>query len=207
MVKKIRASWTSHSITDTLNNFTVTIKPGSLCAIVGPVGAGKSSFLQLLLGELIPHSGTVNVNGAISYASQEPWLFVSSVRNNILFGQPYDRERYKKVVRVCALERDFDQLPYGDKTLVGERGVSLSGGQRARINLARAVYRRADVYLLDDPLSAVDTHVGKHLFDECVTHYLANKTRVLITHQVQFLRNADIIILINNVSMTRRNTG
>ncbi|GLV41553.1 uncharacterized protein CBL_06782 [Carabus blaptoides fortunei] len=206
MVKKIRASWTLNSITDTLNNFSVTITPGSLCAIVGPVGAGKSSFLQLLLGELVPHSGSVNVNGAVSYASQEPWLFVSSVRNNILFGQPYDRDRYKRVVHVCALERDLEQLPYGDKTLVGERGVSLSGGQRARINLARAVYRRADVYLLDDPLSAVDTHVGKHLFDACVTQYLANKTRVLITHQVQFLRNADIIILINNGQIEKMGT-
>lgn len=92
-VKMVRASWVPHSIADTLNNFNVTIKPGTLCAVVGPVGAGKTSFLQLLLGELIPHSGTVNVAGSVSFASQEPWLFVSSVRNNILFGQPYDRER------------------------------------------------------------------------------------------------------------------
>lgn len=201
IVKQVRASWTSHSITDTLNNFSITIQPGTLCAVVGPVGAGKSSFLQLILGELVPHAGTVNVSGSMSYAAQAPWLFVSSVRNNILFGQPYDRVRYRQVVSVCALERDFVQLPYGDKTLVGERGVSLSGGQRARINLARAMYRRADVYLLDDPLSAVDPHVSTHLFNECIKKYLDNKTRVLVTHQVQFLRNADLIIIINNVSI------
>lgn len=101
---------------------------------------------------------------------------------------------------MCALEKDFKQFPYGDKTLVGERGVSLSGGQRARINLARAVYSEADVYLLDDPLSAVDTHVGKHLFNECIMKYLGNKTRILVTHQLQFLRKADLIVVMSDVS-------
>lgn len=108
--------------------------------------------------------------------------------------------RYREVVRVCALEKDFQLFPYGDKTLVGERGVSLSGGQRARINLARAVYRQADIYLLDDPLSAVDTHVSKHLFQECVTDYLGKKTRILVTHQLQFLNRADLIIVVDDVS-------
>lgn len=108
--------------------------------------------------------------------------------------------RYLEVVKVCALERDLKQFPFGDKTLVGERGVSLSGGQRARINLARAVYSEADVYLLDDPLSAVDTHVGKHLFNECIMKYLGNKTRILVTHQLQFLKKADLIVVMNNVS-------
>lgn len=107
--------------------------------------------------------------------------------------------RYKDVVRVCALEHDFTQFPHGDKTLVGERGVSMSGGQRARMNLARAVYREADIYLFDDPLSAVDTHVGKHLFEKCIKNYLRNKTRILVTHQVQFLKEADLIIVLNNV--------
>lgn len=102
-------------------------------------------------------------------------------------------------MKVCALERDFEQFAFGDKTLVEERGVSLSGGQRARINLARAVYAKADIYLLDDPLSAVDTHVGKHLFEECIKKYLHGKTRVLVTHQLQFLKQADLIIIMNNV--------
>lgn len=103
-------------------------------------------------------------------------------------------------MKVCALERDFEQFAFGDKTLVEERGVSLSGGQRARINLARAVYARAEIYLLDDPLSAVDTHVGKHLFEECIKKYLHDKTRILVTHQLQFLKQADLIIVMNNVS-------
>ncbi|KAJ8973529.1 hypothetical protein NQ317_015663, partial [Molorchus minor] len=104
---------------------------------------------------------------------------------------------YREIIKVCALEKDFQQFPYGDKTLVGERGASLSGGQRARINMARAVYYDADIYLFDDPLSAVDTHVGKHLFEECIKKYLKNKTRILVTHQLQFLKEADLIIMIN----------
>lgn len=135
----------------------------------------------------------------MSFASQEPWLFGSSVRNNILFGQQFNKHLYYSVVKVCALEKDFEQLPYGDKTLVTERGVSLSGGQRARINLARAVYRQADIYLFDDPLSAVDAHVGEHLFNECINKYLKNKTRILTTHQLQFLKKADMIVIMNNV--------
>lgn len=197
---KVCASWMPNPIVNTLMDLNVDIKPGTLCCIVGPVGSGKSSFLQLLLRELPTNSGKVYVNGTISYASQEPWLFVSSVRNNILFGQTYIKSRYKEVVKACALETDFSQFPHADKTLVGERGTSLSGGQRARVNLARAVYRPADIYLFDDPLSAVDTHVGKHLFNECIVEYLAGKTRILVTHQLQFLKQADLVIVLNNVS-------
>lgn len=167
---------------------------------MGQVGSGKSSLLQMLLKELPLNSGVLETIGEVSYASQEPWLFVSTVRNNILFGLPYTKSRYNRVVNVCALERDFELFPNGDRTLVGERGVSLSGGQRARINLARAVYRQADIYLFDDPLSAVDTHVGKHLFEECILKYLGEKTRILVTHQLQFLKHADQIIIMNNVS-------
>ncbi|EFA04472.2 putative multidrug resistance-associated protein lethal(2)03659-like Protein [Tribolium castaneum] len=188
-------AWNSDSLT--LQNLDLFIPQGTLCAIVGPVGAGKSSILQMLLGELPPITGSIKVGGKISYASQEPWLFAATVRNNILFGREYDRALYREVVKVCALERDFKQFPQGDRTVVGERGVSLSGGQRARINLARAVYRGGDVYLLDDPLSAVDTHVGRHLFDECIVKYLRGKTRVLITHQLQYLKKADHIVVLN----------
>lgn len=144
--------------------------------------------------------GSIDVNGTISYASQEPWVFAATIRQNILFGQPYEKKRYNHVVKVCALEKDFEQFADRDHTLVGERGASLSGGQKARINLARAVYRDVDIYLLDDPLSAVDIHVGKHLFEECIDGYLANKTRVLVTHQVYHLKHADHIIILNNVS-------
>lgn len=133
----------------------------------------------------------------MSYASQEPWLFTGTVRQNILFGLPMDKHRYRTVVKKCALERDFELLPYGDKTIVGERGASLSGGQKARISLARAVYRKADVYLLDDPLSAVDTHVGRHLFDQCMRGFLRDDIVLLVTHQLQFMEQADIIVIMD----------
>ncbi|XP_011312621.1 multidrug resistance-associated protein 4 [Fopius arisanus] len=197
-MKEVSASWNEGLIVNTLHNINVTIKPGTLTAVVGPVGSGKSSLLQLILAELPAAHGHVAVGGTLSYASQEPWLFAESVRNNILFGEPYDEVRYRQVVKACCLLKDFVQLPQGDKTLVGERGSSLSGGQRARINLARAVYRRVDIYLFDDPLSAVDTHVGKSLFEGCFKEYLANKTRILVTHQVQFLKQVDHIIMLNN---------
>ncbi|KAJ8967792.1 hypothetical protein NQ317_014818 [Molorchus minor] len=195
---KANASWLPSPIADTLMDINLVIKPGTLCCIVGNVGSGKTSLLQVLLKELPLTRGKMEICGKISYAAQEPWLFVSTVRNNILFGKPYVRERYQEVVGVCALEKDFQQFPYSDKTLVGERGVSLSGGQRARINLARAVYTNADIYLFDDPLSAVDTHVGKHLFEQCIKNYLHDKTRILVTHQLQFLKQADLIVVINN---------
>ncbi|CAG9768636.1 unnamed protein product [Ceutorhynchus assimilis] len=195
---KARASWLSNPIAHTLVDIDLEIAPGTLCCVVGSVGSGKSSLLQVILKELPLNMGRLEAPGRISYAAQEPWLFTSNVRQNILFGMPYIKDRYKEVVKVCALQRDFEELPFGDKTQVGEKGAALSGGQRARVALARAVYRDADAYLLDDPLSAVDAHVAKHLFEECLQKYLCNKIRVLVTHQVQFLKGADLIIVMNN---------
>ena len=149
-----------------------------------------------ILNELSLESGSLKVEGRVSYAPQESWAFMSTVRENILFGSQFDEKKYRKVVEVCALDRDFKLFPYGDKTLVGERGVSLSGGQKARITLARALYREADVYLLDDPLSAVDASVAKHIFQECVMEFLRDKARILVTHQIQFLRNANKIMVL-----------
>lgn len=142
--------------------------------------------------------GSIQVGGTLSYATQEAWVFAGSVRQNILFGSHMNKAKYQKVIECCALETDFALFPYGDKTMVGERGVSLSGGQRARINLARAVYKDADVYLLDDPLSAVDTNVGRQLFNSCIKGYLRNKTVILITHQLQYLKDADNIVILGN---------
>lgn len=192
------AKWDKKNSENTLNQVNVTLGNNKLIAIIGPVGCGKSSLVQSILGELLLDSGTIEVNGDISYASQEPWLFSASIRQNILFGMPYDKKRYQEVVRVCALERDFTLFPNSDKTLVGERGTSLSGGQKARINLARAVYRDTSIYLLDDPLSAVDSHVGRHLFDECIKKYLRGKAVILITHQLQYLRSADQIVIMEH---------
>lgn len=141
----------------------------------------------------------MQVNGYFSYSSQEPWIFAATIRQNILFGEDYDKKRYNEVVKVCSLEKDFEQFAQRDMTLVGDKGASLSGGQKARINLARAVYRDMDIYLFDDPLSAVDIHVSKTLYENCINGYLKKKTRILVTHQVHYLKNADEIIILNNV--------
>ncbi|KAH8318690.1 hypothetical protein KR074_001766, partial [Drosophila pseudoananassae] len=194
---QFQARWESHSVEPTLEDINLQLGRRKLVAVIGPVGAGKSSLIQAVLGELPAENGHLKVSGSYSYAAQEPWLFTGTVRDNILFGLELDKHRYRTVVKKCALERDFELLPYGDKTIVGERGASLSGGQKARISLARAVYRRADIYLLDDPLSAVDTHVGRHLFDQCMRGYLRSELVILVTHQLQFLEQADLIVIMD----------
>ncbi|XP_018570688.1 probable multidrug resistance-associated protein lethal(2)03659 [Anoplophora glabripennis] len=198
LLQNITAKWLDDATEDTLHNINLTVSSGQLLAVVGPVGSGKSSLLNLLLKELPLKSGKMEIAGKISFSSQEPWLFTGNVRQNILFGEDYDEDRYQKVVDACALRSDFALFPFGDKTLVGEKGKSLSGGQKARINLARCVYKMADIYLLDDPLSAVDANVGKHLYDKCIKEFLGNKICVLVTHQLQYLQNADNIIIMND---------
>ncbi|XP_031342126.1 probable multidrug resistance-associated protein lethal(2)03659 [Photinus pyralis] len=184
--------------TKVLNDINIMLQGKRLTAIIGPVGGGKTSLLQALLRELPLSSGTLRTEGTISYASQDPWVFAGTIQQNILFGESMDLDRYRKVLQVCALERDLNNLPRADKTLVGSRGVALSGGQRARINLARAVYKKADIYLLDDPLSAVDTQVGKHLFSECISTFLGQECVVLVTHQLQFLKHVESIYVLEN---------
>ncbi|XP_011877734.1 PREDICTED: multidrug resistance-associated protein 4-like [Vollenhovia emeryi] len=197
----VNAKWEERQSENTLENLNLEIEKGKLYAVIGMVGSGKSTFLSAILGEISLTGGQVKVNGDISYASQEAWVFGATVRQNILFGQTYERQRYQKVVKACALVRDFKQFPQGDQTIVGERGSSLSGGQKARINLARALYRQSDIYLMDDPLSAVDAHVSKHLFQECMQKYLAGKTRILATHQLQYIKGVDAIILLEQGKM------
>lgn len=201
------ASWiTGDAGTVGIKDVHLKVKPGELCAVVGQVGAGKSTLLQVILGELNLDSGSMKVHGSMSYASQEAWLFEGSIRSNIVFIEEFDEKRYKDVVKVCALERDFKLLPYGDSTIVGERGISLSGGQKARVNLARAIYKQADIYLLDDPLSAVDTHVGKHIFHECVRRYLQDKICILVTHQLQYLKNVQNLVVMNQARVEIQGT-
>ncbi|XP_014299326.1 ATP-binding cassette sub-family C member 4 isoform X1 [Microplitis demolitor] len=194
----VTTKWKISSQENTLQDLNFKLERGKLYAIIGSVGSGKSSLISAILGELPLIQGNVELKGELSYVAQEAWVFGSSVRQNIIFGQPYDRQRYQKVVKACALLSDFKQFPQGDQTIVGERGSSLSGGQKARINLARAVYRHVDIYILDDPLSAVDTHVGKHLFEECIQYYLAGKTRILATHQLQYIKSVDGILLMEH---------
>ncbi|XP_060665712.1 probable multidrug resistance-associated protein lethal(2)03659 [Drosophila nasuta] len=201
-LKDLKARWNAEHTDPILDNINLKLQGRQLVAVIGPVGSGKSSLIQAILGELSPEAGNVKLSGRISYAAQEPWLFSATVRENILFGLPLDKQRYRTVVKMCALERDFELLDQGDKTMVGERGASLSGGQRARISLARAVYRKADVYLLDDPLSAVDTHVGRHLFDQCMRGFLRNQLVILVTHQLQFLEHADQIVIMDKGKIT-----
>ncbi|CAG2107663.1 unnamed protein product, partial [Medioppia subpectinata] len=197
VVNKINAKWDHDTPHNTLRDISVSLKSGDLLAVIGPVGSGKSSFLMALLNELPVLSGDMLISGTVAYAAQEPWNFNDSVRNNILFGREYDEDRYKQVVEVCALERDLQIMPYGDKTLVGEKGLSLSGGQKARINLARALYRNTDIVLMDDPLSAVDASVAEHIFDRCIVDYLSAKIRILVTHQIQFVRKASHILVLD----------
>ncbi|KAJ8918369.1 hypothetical protein NQ315_008063 [Exocentrus adspersus] len=205
-LKQVTAKWHASYADTALSNITLNVPKGRLIGIIGPVGSGKSSLLQTILGELVVTNGNIEINGTLSYASQEPWVFAATVRQNIVFGAEYDKKRYNEVVRACALEADFKQFPDGDQTIVGDRGASLSGGQKARVNLARAVYRDMDIYLLDDPLSAVDIHVSKHLYDECINGYLANKTRILVTHQVHHLKDADHILILNNGQIENEGT-
>uniref|UniRef100_A0A674EFY1 Cystic fibrosis transmembrane conductance regulator n=1 Tax=Salmo trutta TaxID=8032 RepID=A0A674EFY1_SALTR len=182
-----------------LQNLSLTVKSEQLVAVIGPVGAGKSSLLSTILGELPHDKGVLKVKGQLTYASQQPWVFPGTIRSNILFGKELHPQKYEKVLRACALKRDMELLPDGDLTLIGDRGATLSGGQKARVNLARAVYQDADIYLLDDPLSAVDAEVGRHLFEQCICGILKNKPRILVTHQLQYLQSADQILVLKEV--------
>ncbi|KAL5004812.1 hypothetical protein ScPMuIL_018268 [Solemya velum] len=179
-----------------LEDITLEFKKGQLIAVVGPVGAGKSSLLLTLLGELNPCNGSISVNGTLGYVSQQAWVISATVKQNILFGEPYDADLYSQIIHVCALKKDIDVMPHGDETLVGERGLRMSGGQKARIILARCLYRKADIYLLDDPLSAVDAGVGRHIFYECICRHLEGSTRILVTHQMQYLKEADTVVIL-----------
>lgn len=186
---------------DSFHNINLKIRPGELVTLIGPSGSGKTTLLNVILQELSPSRGYVKVCGTVSYASQSPWLFGETLKENILFGEPYNEKKYNEVVKVCALDKDFALLPFGDGTLCGDRGSTLSGGQRARLNLARAIYRESDIYLLDDPLSAVDNKVGNQIFETCILTYLKNKTVVLVTHQTQYLKNLDNINLLKDGSL------
>lgn len=191
--------WSSFPSAPTiLSSIDFSARKGELSCIVGRVGSGKSSFISAFLGDMYKVSGKVITRGKLAYVAQQPWIMNASVKENILFGHRFDPEFYDKTVEACALSEDFKALPDGDGTEVGEKGISLSGGQKARLALARAVYARADVYFLDDPLSAVDQHVGRHLIDNVLgpTGLLKSKTRVLATNQISVLTQANSIAMI-----------
>ncbi|KAG9073180.1 hypothetical protein KI688_000967 [Linnemannia hyalina] len=194
-----------------LNNITMTLRRDELLAIVGPVGSGKSSFCMAILEEMPLVSGSMNIAHhqdtrrrplSMSYSAQSPWIFAGSIRSNILFGASFNQEHYDKVIKACELTRDLKLFPKGDATLIGEKGVTLSGGQRARVSLARAAYRDSDVYILDDPLSAVDPKVGRALFQNCINGLLKGKARVLVTHQLQYIKDCENVIVLERGLIT-----
>uniref|UniRef100_A0A8C2J576 ABC-type glutathione-S-conjugate transporter n=1 Tax=Cyprinus carpio TaxID=7962 RepID=A0A8C2J576_CYPCA len=189
-----------------LKRISVRVPCGSLVAVVGHVGSGKSSLLSAMLGETEKRSGAVSVKGSIAYVPQQAWIQNASLQDNILFGREKKESWYQRVLEACALLPDLDNLPAGDATEIGEKGLNLSGGQKQRVSLARAVYRKADVYLLDDPLSAVDAHVGQHIFNKVIgpKGILRDKTRVLVTHGMSFLPQADLILVLVDGEISER---
>ncbi|KAF9966127.1 hypothetical protein BGZ70_003222 [Mortierella alpina] len=177
-----------------LRDINIHVPRNSLVAIVGPVGSGKSSLLQAMVGNMNQCRGNLVRGASIGYASQTPWIQNATIRENILFDTPMDEDRYWRVVKACSLERDLEGFKYQDETLIGERGVNLSGGQKARLSLARSVYYGADTVIMDDPLSAVDAHVGRRLWEDCILQELRGKTRIMATHQLHVLPDVDYVI-------------
>ncbi|GMP73747.1 hypothetical protein CsSME_00031406 [Camellia sinensis var. sinensis] len=191
-------SWDSKAEKPTLSNINLDIAMGSLVAVVGSTGEGKTSLVSAMLGELPPVAdASVVIRGTVAYVPQVSWIFNSTVRENILFGSVFESARYEKAIDVTALQHDLELLPGGDLTEIGERGVNISGGQKQRVSMARAVYSNSDVYIFDDPLSALDAHVGRQVFEKCIKEELRGKTRVLVTNQLHFLSQVDRIILVH----------
>lgn len=189
-----------------LANVDMAIPPGSLVCIIGRVGTGKSTLLNGLINEAPCVRGSVTVAGTIAYCSQLPWIQNMTVRDNICCGHAFDEDKYEHAVSVCDMSDDMSAFADGDQTEIGERGINLSGGQKQRVSLCRAVYSDADVFILDDVLSAVDTHVGHHLMHRCILGALKKKTRVMVLHQLQYIQHADFIGVIEDGSMTKFGT-
>ncbi|KAH8929257.1 ABC transporter [Atractiella rhizophila] len=189
-----------------LYDINMKIRRGDLVAIVGPVGSGKSSLLQALIGEMRKIDGSVKFGGTIGYAPQTAWVQNTTLRGNVVFGQPWDEQKYWSVIHAACLDADLKMLPYGDMTEIGERGITLSGGQRQRVNIARTLYFNSDIVLLDDPLSAVDAHVGKYLFSHAIKGALKDKTRILVTHALHVLPHVDYIYYLENGRISEEGT-
>ncbi|PON96124.1 ATP-binding cassette containing protein [Trema orientale] len=196
-------SWDPKSTIPTLREVNLEISMGQKIAVCGSVGARKSSLLYAMIGEIPKLSGTVEVFGSIAYVSQTSWIQSGTIRDNILYGKPMEKDQYQKAIIACALDKDLNSFDHGDLTEIGQRGINLSGGQKQRIQLARAVYSDADIYLLDDPFSAVDAHTAAILFNECIMAALRNKTVILVTHHVEFLSEFDKILVMEDGKITR----
>ncbi|CAL9701161.1 unnamed protein product [Knipowitschia caucasica] len=185
-------------VKSTLKNISFKLPKGKLLGVCGNVGSGKTSLIAAILEQMYLQQGSVVASGTFAYVAQQAWIFHGTVRENILMGEPFEQNKYERVLDVSCLRTDLEILPYGDQTEIGERGLNLSGGQKQRISLARAVYSNRDIVLLDDPLSAVDAHVGKHIFEQCIKKELRGKSVVLITHQLQYLEFCDSVLLLED---------
>ncbi|GAV02763.1 hypothetical protein RvY_13289 [Ramazzottius varieornatus] len=207
LIKNATFSW-GKTEPPVLSNVNLDIGEGDLVAVVGQVGTGKSSLVAAILGLMNKTAGDVAVKGSVAYVPQQAWIQNLTLRDNILFGKTYEPNRYDKVLDACALTPDLRLLAAGDLSEIGEKGTNLSGGQRQRVSLARAVYNDADVYLLDDPLSAVDAHVGKHIFEKVIgpSGLLKNKTRILVTHGISFLPRTDLIVVLDEGAVSEVGT-
>ncbi|XP_076921706.1 putative ABC transporter C family member 15 [Bidens hawaiensis] len=201
-----RFSWDPDSRNPNLDQIQLQVKRGMKVAICGTVGSGKSSLLSCILGEMPKLSGTVKISGSKAYVPQSAWILTGNIRENILFGKAYDKTRYENTIKACALSKDFELFSTRDLTEIGERGINMSGGQKQRIQIARAVYDDADIYLLDDPFSAVDAHTGTKLFQKCLLGMLTEKTVLYVTHQVEFLPAADLILVMQNGRIAQSGT-
>uniref|UniRef100_A0A5B7AW34 ABC-type xenobiotic transporter n=1 Tax=Davidia involucrata TaxID=16924 RepID=A0A5B7AW34_DAVIN len=196
-------SWDVSSPNPTLKDINLRVSHGIRVAVCGTVGSGKSSLLSCILGEVPKVSGSLKLSGTKAYVAQSPWIQSGKIEENILFGKEMDRERYEQVLEACSLKKDMEILSFGDQTVIGERGINLSGGQKQRIQIARALYQDADIYLFDDPFSAVDAHTGTHIFKECLLGLLGSKTVIYVTHQVEFLPAADLILVMKDGRITQ----
>ncbi|XP_061229035.1 cystic fibrosis transmembrane conductance regulator isoform X2 [Neopsephotus bourkii] len=183
-----------------LQDINFKIEKGQLLAVSGSTGAGKTSLLMLIMGELEPSQGKIKHSGRISFSPQVSWIMPGTIKENIIFGVSYDEYRYKSVIKACQLEEDISKFPDKDYTVLGEGGIILSGGQRARISLARAVYKDADLYLMDSPFGHLDIFTEKEIFESCVCKLMANKTRILVTSKLEHLKIADKILILHEGS-------
>uniref|UniRef100_A0A672SXV0 Multidrug resistance-associated protein 5-like n=1 Tax=Sinocyclocheilus grahami TaxID=75366 RepID=A0A672SXV0_SINGR len=194
----------SQRLQRTLHCIDLTIQKGKLVGVCGSVGSGKTSLISAILGQMTLLEGTVAVNGDFAYVAQQAWILNASFRDNILFGKEMEEERYQAILSACCLRLDLAILPNADLTEIGERGANLSGGQRQRISLARALYSNGDIYILDDPLSALDAHVGNHIFNNAIRKHLRGKTVIFVTHQLQYLVDCDDVIVMRDGSITEQ---
>jgi ABC-type multidrug transport system fused ATPase/permease subunit len=192
----------------TLEGLNIKVKKGEVVMIIGAVGSGKSTIGSAVIGEAAYIAGDVDVNGSLAYVPQDAWIINATVRDNIVFGNPWDEKKYRQVLKLAALETDLKILSKGDLTDIGDKGINLSGGQRQRVSIARALYADRDIYVFDDPLSAVDSHVAAHLVENAITKFIKGqgKTGFIITNQIQFLRAADRVVLLKNGTIAEQGT-